>query len=199
MALRSETQKAPFLQQVAALDSQSHTPVTAYNPTGVHDSPLPMGKYYPSNYENRNQQPSLPAQTTKSESQVPRPRLETAHSRTDSDAKRRLQQYQRDMIAQATLAASEVLGRTSKHSGSIHATMQPSLVSISSTTTTPSLDGSLLKNVQLGGAVMRSRKPVSPRLAPLGSPGPVTPMDLEGGGALADGYMGRGCVPITGP
>lgn len=34
----------------------------------------------------------------------------------------------------------------------------------------------------------RSDKPVSPRLAPLGSPGPVTPLELEG----QEGYMVAG-------
>lgn len=73
----------------------------------------------------------------------------------DSGAKHRLQQYQRDMIAQAALAASEVLGGTAN----------------------------------LGGSMVRGQKPVAPRLLPLGSPGPVTPIDLEGGG---DSYLTRG-------
>lgn len=84
------------------------------------------------------------------------------HSRNESDAKRRLQQYQRDMIAQATLALN---------GGNVNAAALSSLRTI-------------------GFASMS--KPSKPRLAPLGSPGPVTPMELEGSG---EGYLGaRGPV-----
>jgi hypothetical protein len=37
---------------------------------------------------------------------------------------------------------------------------------------------------------LRFEKPLSPRLAPLGSPGPVTPLELEG----QDGYLMAGAV-----
>ncbi|KAI0838078.1 hypothetical protein F5Y06DRAFT_60991 [Hypoxylon sp. FL0890] len=154
-------------------DSVSNTPVASYNPTGTQDNPLPMGKYYPSNYvkrkeEKRNRKQSRPPTSnrmppppmiSKSETQVPTTRDSSSigHSRNDSDAKRRLQQYQRDMIAQATLALN---------GGNVNAATLSSLRTI-------------------GFSSMS--KPSKPRLAPLGSPGPVTPMELEGS---EGGYLG---------
>ncbi|KAI2781383.1 hypothetical protein F4815DRAFT_498781 [Daldinia loculata] len=160
-----------------SFDSRSHTPVASYMPTGTQDSPLPMGKYYPSNYvkrkeEKRSQQTRPPTSTplppmgSKSESLVPTTRDSSAlgHSRNESDAKRRLQQYQRDMIAQATLALN---------GGNVNAAALSSLRTIGFTT----MPG-----------------PGKPRLAPLGSPGPVTPMELEN---AQDGYLGaRGAADI---
>jgi len=154
-------------------------------PTGDHDSPLPMGKYYPSNYERRSptntqhHRPPPTAAHAKSDSQTIKHRTDSTHSRLDSGAKHRLQQYQRDMIAQAALAAREVLGGTANRGAS----GLPAGAS--------ALEGLPLMNIQLGSSVMRGHKPVSPRLLPLGSPGPVTPIDLEGGG---DSYMTRGEV-----
>lgn len=155
-----------------------------YFPSGLQDTPLPTGKYYPSNYEKRNAEsssPNLRPPTTmpapssfKSESSVPKYKNTASSSQFDSEAKRRLQQYQRDMIAQATMAANEVLGSSAKKNGS-------------------SLASSLRNIPQLGGH--NFQKPLTPNLLPLGSPGPVTPMDLEGGDA---GYMTRG-RPVSGP
>ncbi|KAI1370736.1 hypothetical protein F4677DRAFT_457672 [Hypoxylon crocopeplum] len=152
-------------------DSRSNTPVASYMPTGTQDSPLPMGKYYPSNYVKRKEEKrskqqgrpptSIPSSTmgSKSETQVPTTRdaPPTGQSRNESDAKRRLQQYQRDMIAQATLALN---------GGNVNAAALSSLRTIGFTSVS---------------------KPSKPRLAPLGSPGPVTPMELEGS---EDGYLG---------
>lgn len=78
-----------------------------------------------------------------------------AHSRNESEAKRRLAQYQRDMIAQAAMA----IGGSSINRAGV-----------------PSLAGMGFSHFD---------KPDKPRLQPLGSPGPVTPMELEG----ADGYL----------
>ncbi|KAK6956446.1 hypothetical protein Daesc_001724 [Daldinia eschscholtzii] len=156
-----------------SFDSRSNTPVASYMPTGTQDSPLPMGKYYPSNYvkrkeEKRSRQQTRPPTSTplppmgsKSESLVPTTRDSSSmgHSRNESDAKRRLQQYQRDMIAQATLALN---------GGNVNAAALSSLRTIGFT----SVPG-----------------PGKPRLAPLGSPGPVTPMELEDS---QDGYLGAG-------
>ncbi|KAI0130579.1 hypothetical protein BJ170DRAFT_594090 [Xylariales sp. AK1849] len=152
----------------------TNTPVASYMPSGVHANPLPMGKYYPSNYENRKglshqQQGSLrppaagpAAMAVKSDTQVPTYRGDSSlgHSRNESEAKRRLQQYQRDMIAQATLALS---------GGDVNAA---------------ALNAISLRNM---GFTSVSGKPSAPKLAPLGSPGPVTPMDLE---SNDDGYLG---------
>ncbi|OTA95440.1 hypothetical protein M434DRAFT_20290 [Hypoxylon sp. CO27-5] len=173
---RLASRNAPRLPE-SNFDSVSNTPVASYNPTGAQDGPLPMGKYYPSNYvkrkeEKRNRQqnrpptsnpmpppPPPPPMISKSESQVPTTRDSSSigHSRNKSDAKRRLQQYQRDMIAQATLALN---------GGNVNAATLSSLRTIGFSSIS---------------------KPSKPRLAPLGSPGPVTPMELEGS---QDGYLG---------
>ncbi|GAP89931.1 hypothetical protein SAMD00023353_4400370 [Rosellinia necatrix] len=150
--------------------SVSTTPVASYMPLGDRSSPLPMGKYYPSNYERRKDEKRgktrRPATfepgtspSAKSELQVPAINQVSnmSHSRNESEAKRRLQQYQRDMIAQATIA----LNRGNANEAAM-GTMRP-----------------------LGFTSMI--KPSKPRLAPLGSPGPVTPMELEG---PDNGYLG---------
>jgi hypothetical protein len=167
--------------------SGSHTPVSSYIPIGVHDSAaLPLGKYYPSNYERRaaggssHLHPPTRAgfgPASKSETQVPTYRHDSsmAHSRTNSEVKRRLIQYQRDMVAQATVAASALLAN------------KEGLAS-SGSTPTPMLPGdvTLPSNVRLGQTIVKTHKPVSPRLEPLGSPGPVTPMSLEAG---SEGFL----------
>ncbi|KAK8110085.1 hypothetical protein PG999_008222 [Apiospora kogelbergensis] len=140
--------------------------------------PLPIGKYYPSNYEKRkeekrSQQPRPMASTpqsmsVKSDTQVPTYRSDTSsslgHSRNESEAKRRLQQYQRDMIAQATLALN---------GGNVNAA---------------ALNAISLRNMGFTSVT----KPNKPRLQPLGSPGPVTPMELE---STDDGYIGARIAP----
>ena len=150
-----------------------YTPLSAYNPIGVHDGVvLPLGKYYPSNWEKRHQQPSQlrpsaqqpTSSVIRSEPQVPTYHGEQGSARSGSEAQRRLQQYQRDMVAQAAMAASAILAS----SGSA-----PS----SATGSSPS--GIALARAQLGANFLRTHKPISPRLRPLGSPGPVTPMSLE--------------------
>ncbi|KAI0548465.1 hypothetical protein F4679DRAFT_550557 [Xylaria curta] len=147
----------------------STTPVASYMPLGDRSSPLPMGKYYPSNYERRKDEkkakkhrPTTSAPTmsgsTKSESQVPTVNQTSSigHSRNESEAKARLQQYQRDMIAQASIA----LGRGAPNEATLGSIRQYGFNHLI--------------------------KPSKPRLVPLGSPGPVTPMELEGS---ATGYL----------
>lgn len=159
-----------------------HTPVSSYMPSGAHDNmALPMGKYYPSNYEHRmasnSSQPSQQrrpstradaAGVAHSEPQL-RYRRENSHLRTGSEAKRLVEQYQRDMVAQASMALY------SNASGMSPSARIP--------------DNAGLRNIQLGTTMLRTHKPLSPRLVPLGSPGPVTPMELDGNG---DGYLSRG-------
>ena len=142
-----------------------------------------MGKYYPSNYEKRKEEkrqqqtvrpsPSgIMATSVKSDSQVPTYRSDPSmgHSRNESEAKRRLQQYQRDMIAQATLALN---------GGNVNAA---------------AMNAISLRNM---GFASLNTKPSKPRLMPLGSPGPVTPMELE---SSDDGYLGaRVSVSENGP
>ncbi|KAJ9420213.1 hypothetical protein QL093DRAFT_2327101 [Fusarium oxysporum] len=133
--------------------SHSNTPVASYLAPGFHDHPVPMGKYYPSNYESRNGaqsnlRPPLSGSVSSNvgsdSSAIPRA---SSQSNPESELRRKLQQYQRDMIAQASMAANELISSSAK-SGD-----KPGL------------------------------------LLPMGSPGPVTPMDLEAIGA--GDYMSR--------
>ncbi|EKD14401.1 uncharacterized protein L3040_008238 [Drepanopeziza brunnea f. sp. 'multigermtubi'] len=123
---------------------------------------IPKGKYYPSNYQSPN-----PSEISTPPSSLPRISLpptnlslpptsskraskdRAGHERTSSDVKRKLQQYQRDMIAQAQETASTLRATTSK-------------------------------------------EPLSPRLLPVGSPGPITPFELE----EADGYLVAGNAAV---
>ncbi|KAJ2994392.1 hypothetical protein NUW58_g1572 [Xylaria curta] len=143
--------------------STSNTPVASYMPLGDRSNPLPMGKYYPSNYERRKDEkkgkkhrPKTSDPTTSSSTnstlQVPASSQtsSTGHSRHESEAKRRLQQYQRDMMAQAAIALNR------------------------GTTNEAALDS--IRSYGFSSMM----KPSKPRLVPLGSPGPVTPMQLEG-------------------
>ncbi|KAE8441360.1 hypothetical protein EG329_005463 [Mollisiaceae sp. DMI_Dod_QoI] len=121
----------------------------------------PMGKYHPANYQSPN--------TTQVSSPTSAPRLlpptnlsmptsnkrsskdRPGHERRTSDVKRKIQQYQRDMIAQARSAAS----------------------------------------TSIAGTMNSSRKePNSPRLQPAGSPGPITPFELED--IANEGYITAG-------
>ncbi|PHH73244.1 hypothetical protein CDD80_3935 [Ophiocordyceps camponoti-rufipedis] len=158
--------------------AQASMPVASYIAPGFHDSPLPMGKYYPSNYEQHQRTASL-QQSWRS---APRPSSTDAlaarkqHGPTRAgdgeaaEARRKMQQYQRDMIAQAAMG----LGGSAK-------TAAKSASGAGGGATTS------LKDVWL--TVPSSLRPASPRLHPLGSPGPVTPMDLE---AAAAGYLEHG-------
>ncbi|KAK7432868.1 hypothetical protein QQZ08_000731 [Neonectria magnoliae] len=161
--------------------AQSNTPVASYLPAGFHDSPLPMGKYYPSNYEQRaDSQASLRpsfssslASTSASDSDVTlRPPDRSQIATPESEIKRKLQQYQRDMVAQASMAANELLG------SSVSSNAKGGAGS--------SLGGIRIRDTRFTAPA--PLKPMSPKLLPLGSPGPVTPMTLEsaGGSYLRD-------------
>jgi hypothetical protein len=142
-------------------------PVTSYIPSGVHDSVLPMGKYYPSNYEKH----SLHGQNESGNQEqsgnqehsggVASSRPPAADPRNNSDVRTKLRQYQRDMIAQATLA----IGSAARYG------------KVVPTPAAMSLNGIPMRAEPLRGAT--PAKPISPKLVPLGSPGPVTPMELE--------------------
>lgn len=195
VATVSEPPDFPSTASTGAAMSGSHTPVSSYIPNGVHDTAaLPLGKYYPSNYERRSNNSSQQrlhpqsrgslSSTMKSDTQVPKYRYEPSHSRTQSEVKRRLLQYQRDMVAQATVAASALLANNQASPGS-------------SQSVTPTLGGIQLPgNLQIGETLIKTHKPRSPRLAPERSPGPVTPMSL--GGGAGDSYLTLG-RSITGP
>lgn len=150
----------------------ANVPVASYFPSGYHDSPLPMGKYYPTNYERTHGQsratsgtPSSPADARSPGSSGPT----VGGVQQDQARQAQLQQYKREMMAQATRAANEVMG-ASQSKGS------------------PQMGGLGLKgfpgmDMRFGGQVMH--KPNAPRLHPLGSPGPVTPMELESSGTTS--------------
>jgi hypothetical protein len=82
-----------------------------------------------------------------------------------AESRRRLQQYQREMVAQATLAATRAMGNSAVK------------------TTFPGDDAPVL-------AAGRTRMG-APRLNPRGSPGPVTPMELATSNAR-EGYLTLG-------
>ncbi|KAJ0123610.1 hypothetical protein J7T55_012075 [Diaporthe amygdali] len=166
----------PMLHAVEMPSSRSHTPVTSYVPSGLHEAPMPVGKYYPSNYEQRQKKSHHTSRSdmrpisaggpssVKSDTVVPQLNRTDARGRPDSEAKTRLLQYQRDMITQAQLAKQRL-----EDGGS------------STNLAAAGLHGASLHKLQK----INSRGPRSPRLQPLGSPGPVTPLALEG----ADGYL----------
>ncbi|PFH57981.1 hypothetical protein XA68_14323 [Ophiocordyceps unilateralis] len=136
-----------------ALVAQASMPVASYLAPGFHDSPLPMAR---------------------SPAADPFPVRQHGPQRAnegEAETRRKMQQYQRDMIAQAAMG----LGGSAKTAGK-----PPGGA-------TASLGGLPLKDVWL--AVPSSLRPASPRLHPLGSPGPVTPMDLE---PAAVGYLEHG-------
>ncbi|KAL2062129.1 hypothetical protein VTL71DRAFT_6395 [Oculimacula yallundae] len=126
---------------------------------------IPMGKYHPSNYKSPvSTGSSTPTSTPRaplppnnlSIPSMPNKRGSNdrpGHERKSSDTKRKLQEYQRNMIAQARSAAPVAVK---------------------------------------DGSVSRAPKPTSPRLQPLGSPGPITPFELE----EADGYIVAGSSAV---
>ncbi|CZR70188.1 uncharacterized protein PAC_20089 [Phialocephala subalpina] len=135
----------------------------AFGPLSPSIEPLikPVGKYHPANYISpATTQVSTPTSaprllpptnlsipTSNKRSTKDRP----GHERKNSDVKRKIQQYQKDMIAQARSAASTSIAGT--------------------------MNG------------MR-KEPNSPRLQPAGSPGPITPFELEE--LENDGYIAAG-------
>lgn len=156
----------------SAMAAPANLPVSSYLAPGFHDAPVPMGKYYPSNYERSTRSSgqrqarhpeSLPS-SIKSDSQVPQ---YTGAETPEAETRRKMQQYQRDMIAQAAMA----LGGSSK---------------AATTGATVALNGIPLKDSWYTSS---PHKPASPRLDPLGSPGPVTPMDLD---ASRVSYLDKG-------
>ena len=145
------------------------THVTSYFPSGFHDNPLPIGKYYPSNYEQRGN-PTVRTNSAGIESAAssgPQHHLGTGPSTSPADARHRMQQYQRDIVAHAAM----VLGSSSNLADGVAGPRELS--------------------VKVSRFGPNFYKPRSPRLMPLGSPGPVTPMELESAGG---GYLERGSI-----
>lgn len=155
----TEEPSSPMSNNSSAVASPALSDITPKAPSLAFQTPItapetpiltmPMGKYHPSNYKLVS--PSLsPAPTSSPVQPLPTSSMSLPqskasnkrphHERRTSDVKRKLQQYQRDMIAQARLASSH------------H------------------------KATGAGGGGI---KPDSPKLVPLGSPGPITPFELE--------------------
>lgn len=157
--------------------SHSNTPVASYLAPGFHDHPVPMGKYYPSNYESRNGaqsnlRPPLSGSVSSNvgsdSSAIPNA---SSLSKPDTELRRKLLQYQRDMVTQTSMAANELISSSAKSGG------KPGL----------SLNDLPFRDSRF--ATPGYQKPISPRLVPIGSPGPVTPISLENVGA--GDYMSR--------
>ncbi|RKL30114.1 hypothetical protein BFJ72_g11697 [Fusarium proliferatum] len=157
--------------------SHSNTPVASYLAPGFHDHPVPMGKYYPSNYESRNGaqsnlRPPLSGSVSSNvgsdSSAIPNA---SSLSKQETELRRKLLQYQRDMVTQTSMAANELISSSAK-SGD-----KPGL----------SLKDLPFRDSRF--ATPGCQKPLSPRLLPIGSPGPVTPISLENVGN--GDYMSR--------
>lgn len=173
--------------------THANIPVASYFPSGYSDSSLPMGKYYPSNYESRKAAKSKSKKNKKRTASTSSADADAEHTSPEGplsptvvnaiESRRRLQQYQRDMMAQASMRAYELLaGSSVKGKGSSkHANLQ-------------GLKGLPPNSLSLGPSALR--KPNSPRLHPLGSPGPVTPMELESDGVDGN-YLNRGSAATS--
>ncbi|KAH8907606.1 hypothetical protein BR93DRAFT_557562 [Coniochaeta sp. PMI_546] len=132
--------------------------VEVYNPTGIAESGASLGKYYPTNYEAPD--------ASDTALQHPGPASDLSFTLSKTDQARQLRQYQRDMISQTLQKAREALGRTMHSTASTRAAEAV-------------LDEGSRKSVASGFALLRRYKPLSPRITPLLSPGPVTPMALD--------------------
>ncbi|KAK4222622.1 hypothetical protein QBC38DRAFT_328188, partial [Podospora fimiseda] len=154
----AEMARRNSIQQAAAASARAAIPSTAeIGPDGRPK--IPTGKYYPANWEKAHNQAPLPIpaelQPLVQHSSLKKPSKPVSyqrHSRTDSEAKRLVHAYQREMVIQASNG----------------------IVSIAQGSNTYNY------NHQRRGSLSPSSRPLSPRLEPLGSPtGPVTPMSLE--------------------
>jgi hypothetical protein len=153
----------------------SYTPIGSvpgpFSPTMPETLLIPMGKYHPANYKcpastSVSTPTSAPRASFLPPTNLTMPPKSTkrggksrpGHERKTSDVKRKLQQYQRDMIVQAQLLASTSTGQ------------------------------------QLKSRV----EPISPKLLPAGSPGPITPFELEGDfdGYILAGHRARGASQV---
>jgi hypothetical protein len=158
-------------------NTSHNMPIASYYPSGFHDTPLPMGKYYPTNYEQRSQ--SRQSSSKSSFVGTPSSRPGSVHSQGPSaspekpsaaEVQRRMEQYKRDMAMQTRM----VWMSAAKNSGK-------------STLAVP-VQSPHFKDVRL---LSSTGKPLAPKLGPLGSPGPVTPIDLGGD----EGYLAKGKAP----
>jgi hypothetical protein len=122
-SLSSPTCTAPQVTQSLVLP----TPSNIFSPEALA---IPMGKYHPSNYKPVSPAIStslslVPAsiQPTQLENPSPDKNKRTAYERRANDVKLKLQQYQRDMVAQARLAG--LRGGTQDHAKPSSPKLQP--------------------------------------------------------------------------
>jgi len=142
-----------------------HIPVSSYLPTGVHGyAALPTGKYYPSNWEKRHQPGGSSRQAQH--------QMDMARSEPNGPGHRRPPHKRNGSDKKPRLIQY-------RRDMITQATVAGGTMSQSHNSTAGL------------GALLKSHKPLSPRLAPLGSPGPVTPMNLEGA-AGGDSYLTLG-------
>jgi hypothetical protein len=119
-----------------------------------------------------------------------RPR-EEGRDRTTNEVQKKIERYQRDMIAQARkLNSGQVdVGDLPVISGSVKG------VAVGRSTGVRNLGAVTGAGVRVDGTWLPRSKPISPKLLPLGSPGPITPFELEelgeGGYLVARGTGGR--------
>lgn len=152
----------PARQTAAAWRARTAPIIDAYNPTGIPGSTASLGKYYPTNY---NKSSGAAGSATLAPPAAP----ERTVSLSAADREHQLRQYKLDIISQTTQIARETLGRRAQSAACVAGVET-------------ALDERTRKSVALFGRY----KPTSPRIAPLLSPGPVTPMALDGNGEGAD-------------
>jgi hypothetical protein len=133
--------------------------VEAYNPTGIRGSAAPLGKYYPSNYNKAFDTHGSTSPSLGPASPVPSFPLSEARQ------EHQLRQYKLDIISQTAQIAREALGRRLQNTANLK-----------------TVEAAVDERTRLSVALLRRYKPSSPRITPLLSPGPVTPMTLDGNG-----------------
>jgi hypothetical protein len=153
----------------------NNLPIASYYPSGFHDTPLPLGKYYPTNYEHRSQ--SRQSSTRSSFAGTPTSRPGSNHSQqapsaspekpSAAEVQRRMEQYKRDMAMQTRMVWMSAAKNNGKSSLTVPA------------------QSPHFKDFRL---LSSTGKPSAPKLGPLGSPGPVTPIDL----GSDESYLAKG-------
>lgn len=166
--------------------AHTNIPVASYCPTGFSDNSLQIGRYYPSNYENSRESHKSRPNAASASSVDPKSSTQSKSSSpsapSDLDIRQKLwrQQYQRDMIARHAAKQSEISVSSSGEAKAVLSQMED----VTARRMPPG------KALSFGPQSLH--KPHAPRLHPLGSPGPVTPMDLESsGGNYLDKGKGR--------
>jgi len=155
----------PQARALATWRTRTAPVVDAYNPTGIPGSAASLGKYYPTNYNKVSDTAGAPSRRS------PGTASGLPLSPLGADQEQQLRQYKLDIISQTTQIAREALGRR-----------------LQSTTSFKAVETALDEHTRKSVALLRRLKPSSPRITPLLSPGPVTPMNLDG--STESDYLG---------